>query len=276
MRIIHLSDPHFGTDPDAVRDALVQAIHAAKADLIIVSGDLTQRAHSSQFTAAKQFFSALQLPWLTVPGNHDIALWNLWHRIVRPYTSFRRLVGKETECIWQDEDISVHGFCFAKPWRHKDGELLSFAIDAKLKAENLRDFNICFFHHPLDCRRKQDKKNIIRRGEVITQVLADKNVDLVLGGHIHDPFVTTSERRYPDVGYKMIIAFAGTCLSNRTRFGAPNSFNLIDIPETSRVIIHRIDYAEQEDAFIERQQDLFVKNSDTGWMHQESSRSLWV
>ncbi|MDG1755160.1 MAG: metallophosphoesterase, partial [Rhodothermales bacterium] len=59
-RIAHISDIHFGRIAYAndaqidIVQALIDDINAASVDLVVVSGDLTQRAFGHQFRAARR------------------------------------------------------------------------------------------------------------------------------------------------------------------------------------------------------------------------------
>ena len=53
--IAHISDLHFGTEDAALADGLCGALWELRPDLVINSGDLTQRARRSQFRAARAF-----------------------------------------------------------------------------------------------------------------------------------------------------------------------------------------------------------------------------
>ena len=84
--LLQVSDPHFGTERPAVVDALVQLALALKPQMLLLSGDITQRAISAQFAAARALVQGQQVPHcLAVPGNHDIPLWHLPLRLLRPY-----------------------------------------------------------------------------------------------------------------------------------------------------------------------------------------------
>ena len=42
--LLHISDPHFGTEKPKVVDALLAFAHERRPDLLVLSGDITQRA----------------------------------------------------------------------------------------------------------------------------------------------------------------------------------------------------------------------------------------
>ena len=80
--LLHLSDLHFGTENVACMLAVQQLCESMRPEAVVVSGDLTQRARYAQFYACKHFLDSLNLPYLVVPGNHDIPLYHLWNRFL--------------------------------------------------------------------------------------------------------------------------------------------------------------------------------------------------
>ena len=92
---MQVSDTHFGTEQPAVVEALAALAQRLKPDLVVLSGDITQRAKLSQFKAARQFTDRLNAPLLAIPGNHDIALFNVFERVFWPYNSFRKAFGDD-------------------------------------------------------------------------------------------------------------------------------------------------------------------------------------
>ncbi|HAC67380.1 MAG TPA: DNA repair exonuclease, partial [Pseudomonas sp.] len=51
--LLQISDTHFGTEQPAVVAALEAHVREHGADVLILSGDITQRARREQFAAAK-------------------------------------------------------------------------------------------------------------------------------------------------------------------------------------------------------------------------------
>jgi predicted MPP superfamily phosphohydrolase len=87
---VHLSDLHFGKMDDALLNPLVESVDALLPDVVVVSGDLTQRARTVQFLQARAFLARLPLPQGVVPGNHDVPLHNIVQRLLRPLEKFQR------------------------------------------------------------------------------------------------------------------------------------------------------------------------------------------
>lgn len=80
--VLQVSDTHFGTEQPPVMEALLQLVRHQPPDLVVVSGDITQRARRSQFRAAREFVTRWAAPeTLVLSGNHDIPLFNMITRI---------------------------------------------------------------------------------------------------------------------------------------------------------------------------------------------------
>ncbi|MFX8460998.1 metallophosphoesterase family protein, partial [Acinetobacter baumannii] len=92
--LLHLSDLHFGTEKkeclEAIRDFCIQQ----QPEVIVVSGDITQRAKYEQFFKCRQYLDSLNIPYLVVPGNHDIPLYHVWNRFFSPFTRYRYFFGE--------------------------------------------------------------------------------------------------------------------------------------------------------------------------------------
>ncbi len=267
MRILHLSDPHFGAERPQAIAKLLACVQRLRPQLIVLSGDITQRARPEQFRAAARFVEQLPaVPVLTVPGNHDISLYNLPRRLLLPFTRYRKLFYPQIEPEVRYGDVEVIGFNSAPRWRHIDGELDLDAVRRRLEALPPRPaLRICVFHHPLDCRRHQDQHNIIHRGAALAALLSQHRVDLVLGGHIHDPMMRTSAHRYPDLDYAMVLMLAGTCVSRRTRLGAPNSFNLVEL-QGEELLLQRWDWELDRPEFEPVLRTGFRRELGRGWV----------
>src|SRR4051794_29114831 len=78
------SDLHFGSIDLDVVEAMAAEVRTAEPSIVVVSGDLTQRARKQEFMQARSFLDALPSPRLVVPGNHDVPLFDLYARIFTP------------------------------------------------------------------------------------------------------------------------------------------------------------------------------------------------
>jgi 3',5'-cyclic AMP phosphodiesterase CpdA len=245
LRIAHISDSHFGTINDTAKDALVVKLRELVPDIVILSGDITQRARKAQFKAAWKFTQELApIPNLAIPGNHDIPLFNVFGRLLRPYFGYRRYFQHNSESTTTIKDVWITGVNSTSRWRHVQGSLNGERFKKNLeKVKPSAQIRIVAIHHPLDCAKRVDDKNILRNGASAISTFGDAKIDLILSGHVHDPFTTLSSCRYPETKRSMVIAVAGTCISTRTRKDAPNSFNFVEIQteKTPAISVHRMD-----------------------------------
>ena len=122
-QIVHISDIHFGTEKPAAVAALTSDIHTLSPDLIIVSGDLTQRARNRQFEAAKDFLDQFAAPKIIVPGNHDIPLYNLFKRLRRPFKRFSGWITDDLYPSYVDDELGVIGVNSVQYTHWKAGRL---------------------------------------------------------------------------------------------------------------------------------------------------------
>jgi 3',5'-cyclic AMP phosphodiesterase CpdA len=269
VSIAHISDPHFGTEVSEAVVALRAQLLDMQPAMIVLSGDLTQRARPREFSAAAKFVQSLSpLPVMVVPGNHDIPLYNYAERMLLPYRRILREFPDALAPYCRLPGVELFGFTSAPYWRHKDGELDPAAVAARLTGQRGSDgFRVAVLHHPLDCRRPSDERNVIRDSQALVATLSAHGVDLTLGGHIHDPLVTVSRHRYPRTQRSLVLALAGTCLSNRVRFGAPNSFNWITLERgpAPRQTLQRWDFG-LDDRFRPVEEHRFERHADRGWV----------
>lgn len=265
VRLLHLSDPHFGTERAPVMAALLAQLPQLAPDLVVLSGDITQRARRRQFDRAARFVAALApLPLLAVPGNHDIPLFNLPARLFWPYAGYRRVFGAELAPVFGNERINVVGFNSTSRWRHKHGALRPAQLERAFDGADDR-LRVAVAHHPFACPRPGDECNLIRPAPVLTEALAGQRIDLVLGGHIHDPVAVTARFRYPRLGWAPVLVLAGTCVSTRVRRDVPNSFNLICCGDGLRpeLTVERWDWSGSR--FLPHSRWAFRRDRERGW-----------
>lgn len=224
--LLQISDPHFGTEQAPVVEALAALARQQRPDLLVLSGDITQRARPAQFRAARSFMDRLGGPLLAIPGNHDIPLLNLWARWKTPYAQHCAAFGAELEPVFRSADVLVIGVNTTRAYRHENGEVSPVQIDrvaSLLAGATAAQLRVVVVHQPIAVERPEDVKNLLRGHADAQRVWARAGADLVLGGHIHLPFVL----QLPGVARPMWAVQAGTAVSSRVRKGAPNSVNLL-------------------------------------------------
>ena len=192
-------------------------------DLVVLAGDITQRA-TRQFRAAKAFVDRLGAPVLAVPGNHDIALFDLWARLTRPYARFAEVFaptssrfthrrtcwssGSTPRALAAQERGSVGraGRPCGRPAGLGESAAVARGGGASARGGVLR----------------ADRADLVRGHQAALRAWSVAGADLVLGGHIHLPYTLA-----PPVCTAAMGAQAGTAVSWRTRAEVPNSVNIL-------------------------------------------------
>ncbi len=268
LRIAHISDSHFGTIYPGVSEALLKALKELNPDLVVFTGDITQRARISQFRSAKKFVDQLHpLPVLVVPGNHDVPLFNLPARLFWPLRNYKKVFKGPMEEKFLGKNVGVLAFNSTFRFYQIQGRLNLKETEEKLsQLRNQCQVLIVAFHHPLDCAKSVDEKNLLKNRDAVISLFDKYKVDLVMNGHIHDPFAELSIDRYPSIARPMILSLAGTCTSWRIRKNSPNSFNLIEVESTDkgRIEICRYD-KNPENVFFEKKRYCFAGSPSGGW-----------
>ena len=232
MRVlVHLSDLHFGRVDEALIGPLQAAIAAIRPCLVAVSGDLTQRARRAQFRSARDFLHALPAPRLVVPGNHDVPLYDVARRFLRPLARYRRYIDDETEPFFADEEIAVAGLNTARSLALDSGRINRRQLDrlrGRLAALDREVVRIVVMHHPLAMPEGHEHRKRVGRAAMAIDVLAQCGVDLCLAGHLHVEHIGRVARRHAAAGRELLLVQAGTATSTRGR-GEANSFNVLRI-----------------------------------------------
>ncbi len=250
--LLQVSDPHFGTEQPTVVDALIEFARQQRPDLVVLSGDITQRARPAQFRAARAFTDRLGVPVLAVPGNHDIPLFDLWTRLRHPYARYAVAFGTDLEPVHRSPDLLVAGVNTTRARRHKDGEISPPQVErvAELLAgAATAQLRVVVVHQPIAVTRDDDLPNRLHGHDAALQRWAAAGADLVMGGHIHLPYVMALK----DLARPMWAVQAGTAVSTRVRPGVPNSVNLLRWGHGSapgRCQIEQWDYADEAGAFV--------------------------
>ena len=249
--VLHLSDTHFGTEQAPVVEALEALARQLQPDLLVLSGDITQRARPEQFQAARAFVDRLRAPVLAIAGNHDIALYDLWARIRRPYARHAAAFGSDLEPVFRGNDLLVVGVNTTRAWRHKHGQVSRTQVErvARLLARaEPAQLRLVVVHQPAAVTRPEDRANRLRGSGHALARWSQAGADMVLGGHIHLPYVASP----PGLPRPLWVVQAGTAVSDRLREAAPNSVNVLRWGRhaaAGRCSIERWDYFSAAGAF---------------------------
>lgn len=251
--LLHISDTHFGTEQAPVVEALVRLSRDLSPDLLVLSGDITQRARTEQFAAARRFVDRLGVPHLAIPGNHDIPLFNGIERLLFPYTKFQRAFGDMLEPSHDSADLLVLCVKTTRRLRHVEGQVSAAQIErvaARLRDARPGQLRVVVVHQPLHVEGAAETKHLLRGHATALQQWAEAGADVAIGGHIHLPYMRELAPAGAG-GARIVIAQAGTALSSRVRRGTPNSVNVIrhHTTDTAACVIERWDYRAPQGAF---------------------------
>lgn len=239
--IVHLSDLHFGRVDHALLEPLRARVRQLQPHLVVVSGDLTQRAKPAEFREARAFLDTLPGPRLVVPGNHDVPLYNVFQRFLKPLDKYRRYIGDDLEPAYVDDEIAVMGVNTARSAVFKGGRINEEQIERVRGALcRLPDAvtKIVFTHHPFDLPPGHASRELVGRARKAMQMFAACGADILLSGHLHESHASDTRLRYKIDGFVALVVQAGTATSTRGR-GEANSFNVLEV-ENPHVRIERL------------------------------------
>lgn len=265
-KIAHLSDVHFGRTDCVVVDKLVEIVNELEPDVVVVSGDLTQRAKKKEFVEARKFLDRLPQPQIVVPGNHDVPLYNVYKRFLTPLKNYKTHITDDLCPFFADDEIALIGVNTARSLTIKDGRINDEQVAEILKRLDPLDegvLKIVVTHHPFDLPGGFDEDYIVDRAEEMMPQIAESGADIFLSGHLHVSQITNSAHRYRlDSGRSALIIQAGTAASTRHR-GETNSFNLIAV-ELPFIEVRRYECHVASSGFMLATTERFAK-TERGW-----------
>ena len=237
-RLALISDLHFGREDKELLPHLLSAIAAAAPDIVVIAGDFVQRARASHFQPAKDFVQQIDAPWIAVPGNHDIPLYNIFARLLRPRAAYRRWIAQETEPFMQTPTTTLIGIDTTDAYSVQRGHVDRKQIDRVCKQINQDDgrLPIIVAHHPFHQNPEVEKK-LMRGAPEALAAWADCGPHVILSGHLHtflvEPFVTRKSAG------QTLQVHCGSSTSTRHR-GNPNDLAILDITPSAIKIERQI------------------------------------
>jgi 3',5'-cyclic AMP phosphodiesterase CpdA len=229
--IVHLSDIHFGANLDQGAESLLSDVWERRPDLVVVSGDLTQRARKSQFAAARSFLNRLPVPTLTVMGNHDVPLFDLPRRVLSPTGRYQKFVNSTLDPVIELPGLVAVGLDSMPAWRWKAGHV------SRRQAELVRSslgnspsgaWRVLVTHHPV---LPANLSALHGRGRLIA-ACGQAGVAILLSGHTHNASVDIVT--CGSGGHHVLAVGAGTAISSRTR-RTGNAYTVVDLTGPMRL-----------------------------------------
>lgn len=249
-------------------EALLGSLVDARPDLVVVSGDFTQRARHVEFAEARRFLDRISIPKLVTPGNHDVPLYNLFSRYFTPFRKYDHYIAPLDQPLgfFQDNEIGVLGLNTARRFTRKNGRLSQLQIATirrvfdPIPQEATR---VIVTHHPLAVPGAGERLELAGSAEDALKAIADAGVHLLLSGHHHQAL----SGPIAEIGGAgaVLIVHAGTAISTRTRGLGGNSYNLISID--GRTISVRVMAWAKATGFLDLSSASYAFNG-TNWNQQ--------
>ena len=216
-----MSDLHVGEGrfrPELLR-AAIQETNELAPDLVVVAGDLTMDGYRDEFESCRRFLDELACGHVVVAmGNHDAR--NVGYRHFEDFFGSRDSV---TTVPCREGRAKVVTIDSTKPdldegevgrehYGWLDGELRGWTEGPRI---------VVIHHHILAVPGTGRDVNNLRDAGDVMAILRELDVDLVLSGHRHVPYVWSIS------GVRVV--HSGTVSTLRVRGTMPPSYNVIEI-----------------------------------------------
>ncbi len=256
MKLAFVTDIHFGRQNDGAATALLHDLNTHRPDLILIGGDLTQRAYAAQYQAARDFIKQLPSAWLCVPGNHDVPAWNLWARFTAPFGLYQKYISHDVNPGFVNDQVAILGLNSARRWMRQWAWEQGGIANRQLKFT--RDFfknvpdsklKILMVHHPVSHPVDHDTRMLVDNHAAAVKTFIDCGVDIILTGHLHRANIRDARSIMPQLKKPLLFIQGSTTLSDRTR-GEDNNYWLLNITDdaiTCRLQTLRNDVFTQTD-----------------------------
>jgi 3',5'-cyclic AMP phosphodiesterase CpdA len=228
-RVAHISDLHFGADDLVVADGLLRDLDAVAPHLVVVTGDLTQRARTREFRSAREFLKLIRVPQVVVPGNHDIPLYNVAARFGWPLAGYRRWITEDLRPTFADRNLAVAGVNTARSNTWKDGRISIEDIEwlrGFFAAQPAGVTMVLAAHHPFIPPTRDPTAALVGRAKAALAMLASCGCHLILAGHLHQAYAGDVRPYHVEIDRSILVVQAGTAISHRRRDEA-NAYNLL-------------------------------------------------
>jgi len=269
IRILHLSDPHFGAADPAIAARFLSQARELSPDLTVLSGDLTMRARRRELIEARSFVEQLPRPRLVIPGNHDIpALNQPLHRLFAPFKRYRDTFGEELEPVHTAPGLHVVSMNSNKAFNTSIDWSLGVLSPANFKRAHQRlsgapgTFRVLVMHHPL-IAPEDHQRDVVRPLPPLLELTARHHVDLVLCGHFHCSHLAAIG---PQGEWHSVVSQAATVCSTRLQ-GEPQGFHLIRA-ESAFIGVDRFVFNEGN---FELAKSFSFTRGEGGWVSADAS-----
>lgn len=233
IKILHLSDTHFGAHDDLKRSAVIQFTEEWRPDIIALTGDIVDSPLRKNFALAQAFINALRTVTAevhAVPGNHDalfgrIGLGTFWQKIqeLHPesrYVRYKTIKGQNIYLIGVDTThLSMRELNNAGRFDRGQENFLSNEL-SRLRTQHGAELDrsikiILVHHHPIPTVVSEAEWMLyFKNAGRFLRFAVKYDVRLILHGHQHDPHfakVCFGSDRDDEI---IAVLSAGSCLKN--------------------------------------------------------------
>lgn len=191
LTVLHVSDFQCGKPflPHAA-EAMVRVARTVEPDVVVNSGDLTQRARSREFRQAREVLDEFgSLPVVVTPGNHDVPLYRFLERLLMPYRNWRAFAGPDLDSVTRLDGATFVSLNSAAPRRAiVNGRIDPWQLDYAEECFDGSpddDFRVVIIHHHFFPAPDHEGGLPLPEARRIAERLLEMEVDVVLGGHVH-------------------------------------------------------------------------------------------
>ena len=308
MKIVQISDLHFGAHNRHLATALRSRLHREQPDVIVATGDVANTPDADLFEQARQFFASLasccppnphdaHAPQIIiVPGNHDRLARGWWFSRKRKFFE-AAFPSRPSHYYFASEHVWIYGLDSTHPKALGTGRVTLDSLEQfyrehqRLKTLDPRFdeevFKIVLVHHhplPVNADRNWRERALmmVDAGPFLGAMM-DCRIDLILHGHEHLQGVARFRSSLGGGGEQelVVISLGATLLT----VDAPNRnwFNVVDIESTSRVasvtsypsVPSFLDFEDTGSSYfilskdLARQKRFETQVRDTGYLYRE-------
>lgn len=268
LTLLHISDLHFGPPyHPVVGEALQQFAARLYPDLIVASGDYTQRAREDQFRAAREYLDRLpKVPLVVTPGNHDVPLYRVGERLLNPYHLYRKYICDELDTVTDIPGARVVALNSTAPRAALvNGRIHRWQLEfarrafAEVPAGTQR---ILVAHHHFAPPPDFEGGDVMPQAKRALDAFTEMKVDLIMGGHLHRSYIGNSLDVYAgtDREHGIIIVQSGTSTSRRgrAREAEKNTFNVLRLDSRTIEVTHYM-YFDDAGDFVQTSRHSFFR-----------------
>lgn len=192
LTVLHTSDYQVGRPylPRAA-DAMIELAHEVQPDVVVASGDLTQRAKRREFEEARALLERFgDVPLVTTPGNHDVPVYRTLERLTAPFRNWRRFSGDpELDSVTRVKGATFVALNSAEPLRaivagRLRGRQMAFAHEAFRQAPPGDHRIVVVHHHFVPVPGGGAGRPLSGAAELLRE-FEGMGVSAILGGHVH-------------------------------------------------------------------------------------------